>query len=91
MAYTKAQLENMRKEYLQKIADIDTQLEAIGNNTLKLKGDKEKPFTKYSIAERQNLYNINQNAYELLAAHKDESVLDYNTLQTAANRVILEV
>lgn len=91
MAYTKAQLENMRKQYLQKIADIDTQLEAIGNNTLKLQGDKAKPFKKYSIAERQNLYNINQNAYEQLAAHKDESVLDYNTLQTAANRVILEV
>ena len=91
MAYTKAQLENMKKEYLQNIADIDTQLEAIGDNTLKLQGDKAKPFKKYSMAERQNLYNINQKAYEWLAAHKDESVLDYNMLHAAANRVVLEV
>lgn len=87
MNYSKKQLEERRIELLKEIEAIDNELSAIGD-TLKLK-NKDLPFYKWSMAEWNDLYNINPTAYEWLSKHRESTIGDYNASHYSTNKVIL--
>lgn len=88
MSYTKKQLEERRIELLKQIDEIDKELSAIGE-TLKLK-NKNLPFYKWSMAEWNQLFNINPTAYEWLSKHRESTIDDYNKSHYSTNKVVLE-
>lgn len=47
-------------------------------NTVFYIDNKYKPFNKWNIKEQQDLYNINQKAWEWLTNNKECSIIDYN-------------
>lgn len=84
---TRKQLENRRNELLKELSTIDKQIDAIGDNVLRLK-DKNKPFQKWSISECQNLYSLSNTAYEWFGKHPNETIDIYNSLHI--DKIVLE-
>ena len=73
---TKIELENKIKKLREQLTKAEEELEKM--NTVFYIDNKYKPFIKWNIKEQQDLYNINQKAWEWLTNNKECSIIDYN-------------
>ena len=84
----KAQLISERNSLIAQVAQIDQRLSNM-EKVLKLK-DIDKPFQKWSLAEMNDLYSINNKAFEWFGQNKDKTVYDYNAQAYEEDRINLE-
>lgn len=85
---TKTELKQKAEYYKRKLAEVQKELDRM--ETCFCIDDKEKPFSKYNIQEMNDLYAINQTAFEYLDANKSESIMDYNLSASKEKQVMLE-
>lgn len=89
MRLTKELLMNQKALLEKQLEEVNMKIEALPK-TLKLR-DNEMPFKHWSIAERQNLFDISEEAYEYLHANQDKTIEDVNYLQiTDEAQIVLE-
>lgn len=73
---TKLELEYKIQRLKEQLAKYQEQLDNM--NTVFYINDNNKPFQKWSMKEQNDLYSINQVAWEWLTNNKECSIIDYN-------------
>jgi hypothetical protein len=85
---TKYELKQKKERLQKQLEEVNKELERM-SKTLLLK-DNEKPFSKYTISEMNNLCEISEKAFNWMNENKDKNIYDYNALQSKDNKIPLE-
>lgn len=85
---TKYELQQKRDRLQKELKEVTVQLEKM-NKVLSL-DNNEKPFSKYTLGETNDLFDISEKAYIWLVENKDKNIYDYNATVPTANRIVLE-
>lgn len=85
---TKYELKAKRERLIKQLNEVDSLLEKM-NKSLCL-DNNEKPFSKYTLRETNDLLDINEKAYNWLSENKEKSICDYNRVHPKAENVSLE-
>ncbi len=85
----KQKLFEQKEQLEQKLASINAELAKVEEMTLYLK-DATKPFKKWNLADRNNLYNFNIDAFMWLQEHIEATIEEYNAQSAIKDRVIYE-
>lgn len=88
MILTKYELKQKKERLQKELAEVNAKLEKL-NKTLQL-DNNEKPFSKYTIGEMENLLDCSEKAYNWLSENKDKNIYDFNATQPTANKVVLD-
>lgn len=87
MKLTKEVLLSQKAQIEKELDELNKRIEALPP-TLKLR-NAEMPFKRWSIAERQNLFDISQDAYDYLSANQEKTIGDFNYLQVVEEAQIM--
>lgn len=82
---SKVELKTLLEQYKIKQAEIESILNARGNELIL--NNVNAPFRKWSIDEKQQLFNINQRAFEYLANNPNDTIADYNVILPVGNKI----
>lgn len=85
---TKYELQQKRDRLQKELKEVTAQLEKM-NKVLSL-DNNEKPFSKYTLGETNDLFDISEKAYNWFIENKDKNIYDYNATVPKANRIVLE-
>ena len=86
---TIGEMKSKQKMLLQQLKEITEMIEEYGTGCLYLK-DRDAMFRKWSIAEQNRLYVINDKAYQWFMDNPQATIEEYNSQQAKHNRIVLE-
>ena len=86
---TIGEMKSKQKMLMEQLKEITAMIEEYGTGGLCLK-DREAMFRKWSLAEQNRLYVINDKAYQWFIENPQATIEEYNSQQAKHNKIVLE-